>query len=69
MGIKEYEEIKVKVLAASGGRQSLADRLGISAPAISQWKKIPAERIGQVSAITGMRPEEIRPDLFNTAAA
>lgn len=65
---KEFKEIKVRVLKAAGGRAALAEALGISPPAISQWERIPAERVGQVSRVTGMSPEEIRPDIFSEKA-
>lgn len=42
----------------------LADALNITAGAVSQWKDVPAERIGEVARATGLRPEIIRPDIF-----
>jgi len=45
----------------------LARRLGITRSAISQWDKVPAERIGEVSRITGLPPQVLRPDLFSEA--
>lgn len=61
---EEIEKIKARVLEAAGGRAALADALGISPPAVSQWGRIPAERVGQISRVTGMTYAEIRPDLF-----
>lgn len=65
---KDFKFIKAKVLEAAGGRAALAESLGISPPAISQWERIPAERVGQVSRVTGMSPAEIRPDIFGEKA-
>jgi DNA-binding transcriptional regulator YdaS (Cro superfamily) len=45
-------------------RVELGRRLGISSQAISQWKKVPAERVADVEAITGVPREQIRPDIF-----
>jgi len=52
------------VLEAAGGTSALADALGISSQAISQWDRIPAHRVGQVSHLTGISYAEIRPDIF-----
>ena len=49
----------------------LARQLNISRGSVYKWKwadKIPAERVVQVEAITGIKREELRPDLFSTAA-
>jgi DNA-binding transcriptional regulator YdaS (Cro superfamily) len=42
----------------------LARELGVTKSAISQWKRVPAERLGDVSRITGIPMEILRPDLF-----
>lgn len=52
-----------------GRRNKLAAALGISPGAISQWEKVPAERLGDVSRATGIPPEELRPDIFVPAPA
>lgn len=42
----------------------LANALGITPGAVSQWTQVPAERVGEVARITKLRPEVIRPDIF-----
>jgi DNA-binding transcriptional regulator YdaS (Cro superfamily) len=45
----------------------LASRLNISRGSVYKWKwanKIPAERVVAVEAITGIKREELRPDLY-----
>lgn len=42
----------------------LARELGITRGAVAQWEKVPAERIADVSRVTGIRYEVLRPDLF-----
>lgn len=45
----------------------IARRIGITRGAIYQWDRVPAERLGQISSITGIPPERLRPDLFEGA--
>jgi len=53
-----------RAFALSGGPSALAKAIGnITPQAISQWKKVPAERVLDVARITGIPAEELRPDL------
>jgi hypothetical protein len=47
----------------------LARELGITRGAVAQWEKVPAERIGDVSRITGISMQILRPDLFEASEA
>lgn len=47
----------------------LAREIGITRGAVAQWEKVPAERIGDVSRVTGIAFEVLRPDLFAGAEA
>ena len=52
-------------LKAERGRLSrLAESMDITPGAISQWDKVPAERIGDVSRVTGIPVDVLRPDIF-----
>ena len=49
----------------------LARHLNISRGSVYKWKwqgKIPAERVVQVEAITGIKREDLRPDLYSNSA-
>lgn len=46
----------------------LAREIGITRGAVAQWEKVPAERIGDVSRVTGIPLDVLRPDLFKTAS-
>lgn len=49
----------------AGGPAALAKKLGdVSPQAVSQWKKVPAERVLDVERITGISRHELRPDVF-----
>ena len=45
----------------------LAREIGITRGAVAQWEKVPAERIGDVSRVTGIPLDVLRPDLFKAA--
>lgn len=55
------------VIRAAGGVRVLSRLLGISQPAVSSWKRVPADRILQVESVTGVPRTVIRPDLYSTA--
>jgi TorA maturation chaperone TorD len=49
---------------AVGGVSELARRVGISQPSVSNWDKVPAERVLAVEAATGVARVRLRPDLY-----
>lgn len=49
---------------AAGGVSELARRVGISQPSVSNWDKIPAERVLAVESVTGISRIQLRPDLY-----
>jgi TorA maturation chaperone TorD len=58
-----------RVIDRVGGVQALAKIIGISQPAVSMWKKIPAERVIEIEAATGIDRSELRPDLYPVKAS
>jgi DNA-binding transcriptional regulator YdaS (Cro superfamily) len=61
---KEIDEGLRRAIAKLGSANALATALGMSAAALSEWHRIPSHRILQVEAVTGIRREELRPDLY-----
>ncbi len=53
-----------EAIRAAGGVSELARRIGISQPSISNWNRIPAERVVEVEAATGIERVVLRPDLY-----
>jgi TorA maturation chaperone TorD len=53
-----------EAIRAVGGVSELARRLGISQPSVSNWIRIPAERVTSVEAATGVSRTVLRPDLY-----
>lgn len=47
-----------------GRRGKLAETLRVSPSAISMWRRVPGERLMDVSRATGIAPEDLRPDMF-----
>jgi TorA maturation chaperone TorD len=53
-----------RAIAAAGGVGALARKIGIAQPSVSNWSRVPAERVLTVEAVTGVSRAELRPDLF-----
>ena len=53
-----------EAIRAAGSVSELARRLRISQPSVSNWSRIPADRVVAVEEATGIGRELLRPDLF-----
>lgn len=53
-----------EAIRAAGGVTELARRIGISQPSVSNWTKVPAERVLAVESVTGVARTVLRPDLY-----
>jgi TorA maturation chaperone TorD len=53
-----------QAIRAVGSVTELARRIGISQPSVSNWDRIPAERVLSVEAATGVARGVLRPDLY-----
>lgn len=53
-----------EALRAAGGVGALARKLGISQPSVSNWSRVPADRVLSVESITGVDRRLLRPDLY-----
>ena len=58
------EELKQYLSAERGRVNALAASLKITAPAISQWERVPAERVLDVERATGISRHILRGDLY-----
>jgi TorA maturation chaperone TorD len=58
-----------QAIHAAGGATELARRIGISQPSISNWSRVPAERVLAVEAATGIGRATLRPDLYAEESA
>src|SRR5260221_5785352 len=53
-----------EAIRAAGGVSELARQIGISQPSVSNWIRIPAERVVSVEAATGIDRVILRPDIY-----
>jgi TorA maturation chaperone TorD len=53
-----------EAIRVAGGIGALARKLGISQPSVSNWARVPAERVPSVEAVTGVSRAVLRPDLY-----
>jgi TorA maturation chaperone TorD len=58
-----------QAINAVGGVSELARKIGIAQPSVSNWSRIPAERVGSIAEITGLDRALLRPDLFGGPAS
>lgn len=56
-----------EAIRAVGSVSELARLLGISQPSVSNWTRVPAERVNAVESLTGINRVVLRPDLFGEA--
>jgi TorA maturation chaperone TorD len=57
-----------QAIRAAGGVSALARKIGISQPSLSNWSRVPAERVLAVESLTGIDRAVLRPDLYSAAA-
>lgn len=57
-----------EAIRAAGGVTELARRIGISQPSVSNWSRVPANRVVAVETATGVARTKLRPDLYADAA-
>src|SRR5262247_240192 len=57
-----------EALRVVGGVSELARKIGISQPSISNWTRVPADRVRAVEAATGVNRTILRPDLYQDVA-
>jgi TorA maturation chaperone TorD len=57
-----------RAIDAAGGIGALARGLGIAQPSVSNWTKVPADRVIAVETLTGVPRAELRPDLYAASA-
>src|SRR5262245_59455798 len=53
-----------EAIRIAGGVGALARKIGIAQPSVSNWERIPAERVLWIEAITGVSRATLRPDLY-----
>jgi TorA maturation chaperone TorD/DNA-binding transcriptional regulator YdaS (Cro superfamily) len=58
-----------RAIDAAGGVAQLARKIGIAQPSVSNWNRVPAERVIAVEAATGVSRTVLRPDLYSELAA
>ena len=53
-----------QAITAAGGVGALARKIGIAQPSVSNWSRVPAERVLTVESVTGVSRAVLRPDLY-----
>ena len=58
------EESLQEAIRRAGGQGALARKLGIKQQAVTQWRIAPTARVLNIERLTGIRREDLRPDVF-----
>jgi TorA maturation chaperone TorD len=58
-----------EAIRAAGGVGALAQKIGISQPSVSNWSRVPAERVVAVETVTGVTRAILRPDLYGAPSS
>lgn len=53
-----------RIRAMRGTMARISEACAITPGAVSEWRRVPAERVQIVAQITGIPPHELRPDIF-----
>jgi TorA maturation chaperone TorD len=57
-----------RAIDAAGGVAQLARKMGIAQPSVSNWNRVPAQRVIAVESATGVSRRVLRPDLYSEPA-
>jgi DNA-binding transcriptional regulator YdaS (Cro superfamily) len=53
----------------AGGLVVLARHLGLAPSTVSEWSRVPAERVLEIERVTGVSRHLLRPDIYPVEAA
>jgi TorA maturation chaperone TorD len=53
-----------RAIDVAGGVAQLARKIGIAQPSVSNWNRVPAQRVIAVESATGVSRQQLRPDLY-----
>src|ERR1700704_6753233 len=73
-GLALWEEVHMRdaglshAIDAARGVAQLARKIGIAQPSVSNWSRVPAQRVIAVEAATGVSRQQLRPDLYSELA-
>ncbi|MFT8922839.1 hypothetical protein [Acetobacter sp.] len=60
------DKILKEITDRRGAVTRIAKACEISTAAVSRWRRVPRNRVMVVAEITGFKPHDIRPDIFES---
>jgi DNA-binding transcriptional regulator YdaS (Cro superfamily) len=60
----DRKKVLERAIQAAGGLAAIAEPLGVTPQAVSQWNEVPSRRVLDVERLSGIPRTELRPDLY-----
>lgn len=64
LDIRLMRDALTKAIEIIGSSKALAEQLGITAQAVSQWDRVPANWVLEIERLTNVSRHDLRPDIF-----
>ena len=68
-GIVMRDAITVDAIRRAGGPAAVGRAFGITSQAVTQWQRVPPERVLEVERLSGVSRHLLRPDVFGPEKA
>ena len=68
-GIVMRDHITVDAIRKAGGPAAVGRAFGITSQAVTQWQRVPPERVLEVERLSGVSRHLLRPDVFGPEKA
>mgnify|MGYP001395809101 CR=1 FL=1 len=58
------DAVLTQIMMRRNANKLISEACRLSTAAVSQWKRVPRKHVETVSRLSGVKPHELRPDLY-----